>query len=85
MCKVDPKLRQTWLKQADESVDLIVRVEGDVRQRSADLEKRGVEVRRHFRLVGSVSIRCKGKMAVKLLDVPWVRCIEPDRTVKALT
>ena len=84
MAKTDAAIRQAWEKNPGESFDLIVRVSGSARARSAALEERGVRVRRRFRLTRAVGIRCSGKTALGLLDVPWITRIEPDRPVKAL-
>ena len=81
--KVDPRLRAAWKAHGNEPVDLIVHVQGATRERSAEVEAMGAEVKRRFRLTRTLSIRCQGKTAVKLLDLPWVERIEPDRPVKA--
>ena len=84
MPKIDAAIRKAWEKNPGELFDLIVRVSGSVGARSATLEERGVGVRRRFRLTRAIGIRCSGKTALGLLDVPWITRIEPDRPVKAL-
>jgi len=84
MSNVVSELHQAWREQPQKQVDLIVRVKGDLDQRSTALAGRGAEVRYRFRLTGSVAIRCTGRVALALLDEPWVTRVEPDRPVKAL-
>lgn len=84
MGKVEPSVRRAWLQHGSESVDLIIRVKGDVRQRTSALAERGVRIKRQFRLTSSLSVRCTGEVALALLDEPWVMQIEPDRPVRAL-
>ncbi|MCD6518972.1 MAG: hypothetical protein J7M05_03500 [Anaerolineae bacterium] len=84
MGKVDAKSQQTWQENPERTFDLIVRVVGDVEKRAAELERHGMKVRRRLRLSGSLGIRCKGKKALELLKLPWVKRIEPDRPVRAL-
>ena len=84
MSNARSEVRRDWLEHPQKKVDLIVRVEGDLDQRSATLAQRGAEVKYRFRLTGSVAVRCSGRVALALLDEPWVTRVEPDRPVKAL-
>jgi len=84
MSNVRSELRKEWLEHPRKKVDLIVRVKGDLDQRSAALVGRGAEVRYRFRLTGSLALRCTGRVALALLEEPWVERVEPDRPVKAL-
>ena len=83
MSKVDPAIRKEWVERPNEAVDLILHVEGSASERHDALVERGVEIRRRFRLTRSLSIRCDGKTAIKLLKIPWITKIEADRPVKA--
>ena len=84
MTKMVSTLRKAWLEHPEESIDLIVHVSGNVRQRGAALAARGVKVRRHFGLIGALGIRCKGETALGLLDISWIIRVEPDQPVRAL-
>jgi hypothetical protein len=84
MAEIDADTRDAWRKNPDDPVDIIVRVSGDLNELGATLEKRGAEVKRRLRLTHSLSIRCRGKLALQLLDEPWVARVEVDRSVKAL-
>ena len=84
MARVDPQLIERWRGLGDRQVDLIVHVKGDLQTHSAELEARGVTVRRRFRLVDSLGIRCSARAAVELVRVSWITRIEPDREVRAL-
>ena len=84
MSNAESQLRQDWLDHPQKKVDLIVCVKGDLNERSAALATSGAEIKYRFRLTGSVAIRCSGRVALALLDEPWVTRVEPDRTVRAL-
>lgn len=83
MSKVAPDVRETWVKQPDEPFDLIVHVEGNMQERSQALQALGLQVGRSFRLTHTIGLRGTGKQALQLLDIPWVKRVEPDRTVHA--
>ena len=78
------ELREEWLDDPKKKVDLIVRVRGDLDKRSATLARRGAEVKYRFRLTSSLAVRCSGRVALALLEEPWVERVESDRPVKAL-
>ena len=83
MVKIDATIREAWCKHPDEPVDLIIRVVGNMEEHRAALTKRGAKIRRRFRLTRALGVRCSGKTALELLDLPWITRIEPDRPVKA--
>ena len=84
MATVDRATRQAWSANPREWVDLIIHVSGDVAERAATLEARGCKVTRTFRLTRTLGIRCTGKMALEILEQPWVSKVEPDSPVRAL-
>jgi len=84
MVDVDPVIQEAWQSNPNESVDLILRISGDVSQLAVALEQRGIAVKRRFRLTHSLAIRCSGKAALQLLKEPWITRVEADRPVKAL-
>ena len=84
MSKVDPVIRQAWLEQPEQPVDLIVHFEGEMGTVSAALSDCGVQVKRRFQLTHTLSVRCSSKVALDLLDQSWVTRIEADRAVRAL-
>ena len=81
MSNASAELRQAWLEHPQKKVDLIVRIKGDLDQRSASLAEHGAQIKYRFRLTGSVAVRCSGRVALALLDQPWVVRVEPDRAV----
>jgi hypothetical protein len=81
--KAETELRKALLAQRNEQVSLIVRVRGDVTALDTQLDALGVEVLRRYRLTNSLSVRCTGGRAVKLMDQPWVERIEADAVLKA--
>jgi hypothetical protein len=82
--KASGDARQAWRNQPDTPFDLIMRVEGDLSERSRQLTARGVEIRRRHWLTPSLSVRCTGQMALGLLDVDWIVRIELDKPVSAI-
>ncbi|MFH1084885.1 MAG: hypothetical protein V1772_03895 [Chloroflexota bacterium] len=84
MASVDAATRQAWRERPDEMVGLILRVEGDVMERAAALEERGVQVRRRYKLTNSISVRCSARVALALLRLGWIQRVEPDRPMRAL-
>jgi hypothetical protein len=84
MPDIDAALSKALREHPGDVVDLIIHVSGDLGQRVAALEKRGVEIRRRFRLTGAVGIRCTGKTALSLARSSWVTKIEADGPVRAL-
>lgn len=84
MATVARAVRDAWAENPRKWVDLIVHVTGDVNERVAALGERGCKVTRTFRLTRTVGVHCTGRMALELLDKPWVTKIEPDLPVKAL-
>ena len=83
VAKTDAETRKDWESHPGKHFDLIIRVKGNVTERLSELEDAGVSVERRFRLTHSLGIRCKGRQALALLDLPWVIRVEPDRPVRA--
>ena len=84
MASIDRATKQAWSGSPRRWVDLIVHVSGDMAERVTELEARGCRVTRTFRLTRTVGVHCTGRMALELLEKPWVTKVEPDRPVKAL-
>jgi hypothetical protein len=83
MVKVGADLRKVWRECPNDSFDLIVRVEGELQERSAEMSARGVSVRRQFHLTNSLQIRCSGAQALTLAREPWLVRAENDHPIKA--
>jgi hypothetical protein len=83
MAQVDSVTRQAWQRSPRKKVDLILRLSGNVGEHAAELEAKGVEIVRRFMLTRALGVRCTGARALKLMDLPWVTSIEPDRAVQA--
>ncbi len=64
--------------------DLLLRVSPDARDAAGKVEKRGVEVRRRFRLTHALAVRVSGEEALRLMEEPWIVGVEEDREVRAL-
>lgn len=84
MPEIDAVLVKALREHPNDVVDLIIHVSGDLGQCVEALQKRGVEIRRRFRLTGALGIRCTGKIALSLARSSWVTKIEVDGPVRAL-
>jgi hypothetical protein len=84
MVKVVAELRKVWRECPNDSFDLIVRVNGELQDISAEMSARGVSVRRQFKLTNSLQIRCSGAQALTLAREPWLLRADSDSPVKAL-
>jgi hypothetical protein len=84
MASVDRSTRDAWSSNPRKWVDLIVHVSGDMGERIDVLTRRGCRITRSFRLTRAIALRCTGRMALELLEQPWVTRVEPDRPVQAV-
>jgi hypothetical protein len=84
MADIPPELRQEWRKNPGLTVQLVLRVEGDLAERARALEDKGIDVKRQLRLTHSLSVSCSGRQAQGLAKIPWVTRIASDRPVRAL-
>ena len=84
MAQIPETLSHAWQQCPDARVRLIVRVEGDLRERQAQLSTLGAVVTHTFRLTGALSLECTGAQALVIAAQPWVRRISPDTPLKAL-
>lgn len=84
MAEVDPDLRKALREHPQTKVDLILHVDGSVPERQQALAAREIEIKRGFRLTHTISVRCTGQAALKLLRLSWVTRVEPDGPIKAL-
>ena len=82
MAVVDAETRNHWKQNPSEVVSILIRVEGDVAERIATLEKMGVEIKRRFRLTSSVSGSCPARVALRVASLSWVTSVEPDRKLR---
>ncbi len=84
MAKVSAELRKTLRESPNDTFDLIVRVEGELQERSAEMNAMGVNVKRQFKLTNSLQIRCSGAQALKLARKDWLVRADTNRPVRAL-
>ncbi len=83
-CKLAPELDRRLRAAPSTSIRLLVGVQGDLEERSAELSRRGVVVLRRLALVAALAVEATGSQALALSREPWVSWIEPDRGVRAL-
>jgi len=84
MAKIDAKLRQQLEGEPEAYMHLIVRLVDapqDVEERVA---RRGLQVRRRYRLIPAVAVAGAAKACLSLLDEPWVAFVEPDHEVHTM-
>ncbi len=84
MIKIDAKLEQQLRTRPNQTVDLIVRTQGDAAPHLEWLDLAGLRVKQQFKLSPGVALSGLGGDALKLLDQDWVKTIELDRPVRAM-
>ena len=84
MATIKPELKAQFEAEPDQSVNLIVRTEGDATPHLDWLANANVQVTRQFRLTPGVAVTCTGQTALQLLDQQWVKSIEPDEIVTTM-
>ena len=84
MATIKPELKAQFEAEPDQSVNLIVRTEGDATPHLDWLATTNVQVTRQFRLTPGVAVTCTGQAALQLLDQQWVKSIEPDEIVTTM-
>lgn len=83
MPKINIDLLEDFAEDPYETARLIVRAK-DMGSLSAELQTRGIKVKREHKLINALSIECTGAEALELLDNPNVAKIELDRAVRGL-
>jgi hypothetical protein len=81
MAKISVELEQQLKTMPNQSVDLIVRTQGDPTPHLEWLASVGLQVKQQFRLSPGVAVSGTGADALKLLNQDWVVSIEPDASV----
>lgn len=76
-------LRQLAKKEPQKQLQLIIRLSSPAAEAVSFLEKRGVRVRRTYRLLKAVSVEVTASQAVKLEKEDWVVSLEEDKEVRA--
>ncbi len=66
------------------TVKLIVRLKDDLTTRSAQVQAKGLVVRRKFALIGAVAVEGPASAALDLAREPWVLSIEEDVQVHTM-
>lgn len=84
MAKIDPALEKELKSKPKANFDVIVRVQGDLGARQAELETLGLRIRQRLRLVKGFGATGAGSTLVRVLEVDWIISIEPDKTVHTM-
>jgi len=84
MTKISPELAQQLRVNPADSVDLIVRTQGDASFHLDWLNNAGFQVKQQFRLVPGVAVRASGQAALQLVNQDWVLSIESDAPVSTM-
>jgi len=85
MAKINDDLVHQLKAEPDQTVELIVKTEGDASPHLDWLTSAGLQVKQQFRLSPGVAVAGTGANALKLLDQPWVKSIELDRPVSTMS
>jgi hypothetical protein len=82
MATISEAVRKAWREKPGASVNVLVRVEGDLAERAATLEERGYRVQRTLRLAHRLALRCTADKALQLSRFRWISDIEPDQPMR---
>lgn len=82
--KISPELKRQLQTSPDARVHLILRLADVPADVASRLERRGLKVRRQFRLIKAVAVSGKGRDCLTLLNEPWISRIEADHEVHTM-
>jgi hypothetical protein len=84
MSHIDAELQTRIRENPDARFQIIVRVEGDMDARQAQLEAEGLEITRRLWLIRGFAGAARGKTINALLDYEWILSIEFDQPVHTM-
>ncbi len=84
MAKINAELEQQLRTVPDQTVDLIVRTNGDVTPHLEWLASAGLQVKQQFRLSPGAAVSGSATAALKLLNQDWVKTIELDAPISTM-
>jgi hypothetical protein len=84
MPHIDPALEQSAQANPDASFPIIVRVQGDMDARQAELEAIGLMITRRLWLIHGFACTAAGSAIAAVAAHEWVLSIEPDQTVHTM-
>ncbi len=84
MAKIDRELEQQLRASPEETVDLIVRTQGDPTPHLTWLASAGLRVKQQFKLTPGVAVSGSGQDALQLLSQDWVLSVELDAPVTTM-
>jgi hypothetical protein len=84
MAKIDRELEQQLRASPEETVDLIVRTQGDATPHLTWLASAGLRVKQQFKLTPGVAVSGSGQDALQLLSQDWVLSVELDAPVTTM-
>lgn len=84
MPHIDPALERSALESPDASFAVIVRVQGDLDARQAQIEAQGLAVTRRLSLIRGFAATATGSTIAALGANEWIVSIEPDQTVRTM-
>ncbi len=84
MARVSEELVRDWEGAPQQTVQLIVRVSGDLAERRAQVHALGGQVTHDLALTHELTVTCRAETALLLARQPWVERIVPDAPVQAL-
>ena len=82
MATIPDSVRKAWRAKPGASVNVIIRVEGELAERAATLEERGYRIQRTLRLAHRLALRCSAERALQLSRFRWITDIEADQPMR---
>jgi len=80
---LDSATRRKLADNPRTTVSIVARVTGDLDERAEALSRMGAHIKRELRLTGAISLRCSGRVALKIAQKSWVTKVELDKPVQA--
>lgn len=82
--KARPEWIEQWQAAPQETIAVIVHVDGDPKEYASHLQSEGLSVTRTFRLTQTIAANGPAQHFLDLLHLPWIVKIEPDQAITTM-
>ncbi|MBN1935774.1 MAG: hypothetical protein JW934_13985 [Anaerolineae bacterium] len=82
--KAKPEWIEQWQAAPQETIAVIIHVDGDPRDYVPHLKSEGLSVTRAFRLTQTIAVTGSAQHFLDLLQSPWIVKIEPDQAITTM-
>ncbi len=84
MATISPDFKTRLQQNPNSTFNIIARLRGDPSKHVADVEARGLTVKRTLTLIAALAIQGSASMLLALANEPWVLSIEEDKQVHTM-